>query len=494
MQRTDRWPEEFDPEASKSRPGSRRNSTTQSRRNSVKKEKEAKKKSPLNASPTPNTSTQKKVTKPQNLDFVVTGKQCPKRTDRANSLPGYHRRPSAESIRTKKSFESPKRTVESQSSKSRETSLEDDVSLDLSQVSDFEDTNSKYGIKQKVTPLATSTPKAKPRSGSLQNQLHSQRMESRRVQKNDSKSRDSVCSRDSHYKTSSSASPYRCGVGTDLDYSSVSPEYSGQSSTDMSPRVSRLTDTVVTPRSQSMMVSSCCGSSWQDCSEIDMTAVEGRADGEWNNFWVNYNNSVSKVPMKSYYDQCPTPYRTENIDLADLEFSGDGSRKRTPDNIEDINYIIRNEGLHLTPRETQNIIKCAHILGNVLSKAIERRCREKGLETLVQEVKSDVDDPDRELKKKTMTLDLKETTVPENIVEEKRSETVMTQTDISLPNTKSAPRIFEKILRQLSRTSLEEAIDNKSADNKTDVNKENKTGEQVVNGKEDDKKEVQKEN
>ncbi|XP_052748367.1 uncharacterized protein LOC113517672 isoform X2 [Galleria mellonella] len=487
MQRTDRWPEEFDPETSRSRPGSRRNSTSQSRRNSVKKEKEGKKKSPLDAASNSNNSTPKKATKPQNLDFIVTGKQCVKRSDRANSLPGYHRRPSAESIRTKRSFESPKRVVDSQSSKSRETSLEDDVSLDLSQVSDFEDTNSKYGIPQKVTAFATSTPKTKPRSGSLQNQLHSQRVESRRAQKTDSKSRDSVCSRESLYKTSSSASPYRYGVSTELDYSSVSPEYSGQSSTEMSPRVSRLTDTAVTPRSQDMMVSSCCGGSWQECSEIENTAVEGRADGEWNNFWANYNNSIAKVPMKSYYDQCPTPYRTENIDLADLEFSADGSRKRSPDNIEDINYIIRNEGLHLTPRETQNIIKCAHILGNVLSKAIERRCREKDSDTKIQEVKSDIDDPARELKKKTMKLDLKETHVPVNVVEEKRSETVTTQTDISLPNTKSAPRIFEKILRQLSRTSLEEATDKKAGENKTG-------DEKVVHNKEEEKKEVQKEN
>lgn len=44
------------------------------------------------------------------------------------------------------------------------------------------------------------------------------------------------------------------------------------------------------------------------------------------------------------------------------------------------------------------------------------------------------------------------------VEEEKRCETVTTQTDISLPNTKSAPRIFEKILRQLSKSSLEEGI------------------------------------
>lgn len=63
---------------------------------------------------------------------------------------------------------------------------------------------------------------------------------------------------------------------------------------------------------------------------------------------------------------------------------------------------------------------------------------------------------DAEVKKKSLTLDLKEKNVPAEEQEEKRNETVTTQTDISLPNTKSAPKIFEKILRQLSRTSIED--------------------------------------
>ncbi|KAL0808770.1 hypothetical protein ABMA28_012451 [Loxostege sticticalis] len=458
MQRNDRWPDDYDPDGTKSRPGSRRNSASLSRRSSAKKEKEAKKKSPLNSTPNSATLTPKKVVKPQHLEFVVTGKQCLKKCDRANSLPGY-RRPVGEA-KTKKLFESPKRAANaSHSSKSRETSLEDDMSLDLSQVSDFEDTNSKYGIKAKFSALATSTPKvqkAKPRSGSLQSQLKEARKP--RFERDSTFS----CSRDSVFKSSSSASPYRYGMNnTELDYSSVSPEYSGQSSNELSPRVGD----VATPRSLEPHLSSCCGSSWQDCSEMEHTAVD-RHSGEWSDFWANYNNSTAKVPMKSYYDQCPTPYRTENIDLADLEFSADDTRKRTPDNIENINYIIRNEGLHLTPRETQNIIKCAHILGNVLTKAIERRCKEKDVvEDRIKEVKpedipdnKEIQDPEIETKKKTLTLDLKETNEPAVVEEEKRCETVTTQTDISLPNTKSAPRIFEKILRQLSKSSLEEGI------------------------------------
>lgn len=140
------------------------------------------------------------------------------------------------------------------------------------------------------------------------------------------------------------------------------------------------------------------------------------------------------------------------------DFSVDGSRKRSPDNMKNINNIIRNEGLQLTPRETQNIIKCAHILGNVLSKAIERRSRENE-NTKIEEINPGNDEKETEidLKKKNLTLDLKETALPVEVKEEKRSETVTTQTDISLPNTKSAPIIFERILKQLSKSSIDEA-------------------------------------
>ncbi|KAJ0184153.1 hypothetical protein K1T71_000576 [Dendrolimus kikuchii] len=416
MQKSDRWPEDYDSSAPKGRPGSRRNSATLSRRNSLKKEKE--KKSP----PSSNSSTPKKTVK-NNLDFVVTGKQITKRGDRANSLPGsYHRRPSIESgpAKSKRTFESPKRVLTpSNSSKSQETSLDDDVSLDLSQVSDFEDTNSKYGIKKKFNALATSTPKPqktqKSRSCSLQSQIHVQKLENSRREKSleSAKQSFSSMSRDS-MRTCSSG--YRYG---DLDYSSVSPEYSGQSSADISPRVSRPSDTPVTPRSQDMQVSSCV-STYQDCSDTETKVEDFRKPetGEWNNFWANYNNSISEVPLKSYYDQCPTPYRTDSFDLADLDIPNDETRKPSPEKLRSVNHVIRQEGLRLTPRETQNMVKCAHILA------------------LAQEIIIKIYFSVPEESKKEMT----------------------TQTDISLPNTKSAPRIFENILRQLSRSSLEDKI------------------------------------
>ncbi|XP_063372000.1 uncharacterized protein LOC134660204 [Cydia amplana] len=450
MQRSDRWPSDYDPD-----PRSRRGSASS---------RGSKKKSP----PASATSTPKKVTKPQNLDFVVTGKQLLKKGDRANSLPGsYRRRPSLDTPKTRK-LPSPKRLNESQSSKSRETSLEDDVSLELSQVSlgtprtqkpspkalsnesrsskrdtstedmtlelsqvsDFEDTNSKYGVK-KFSALATSTPKKR---ASLPQPCKWDKDSGQSGQKTGRSV--SVCRPPS--------ASYR--PSTEPDYSSVSPEYS-QSSAETSPAQTKM--------ECSQDLSSCCVSTWL---EDDDTRVETRrADGEWNTFWVNYNNSIAKVPMKSYYDQCPTPYRTENIELADLDFS-ETSRKRSPEDMKNINSIIRNEGLHLTPRETQNIIKCAHILGNVLSTAIERRSREKEEPDKVQELQVDTEaDTEKDQKKKSMTLNLKETNVPAEVKEEKRSETVTTQTDISLPNTKSAPRIFENILRQLSRSSIDEA-------------------------------------
>ncbi|XP_073966228.1 uncharacterized protein [Choristoneura fumiferana] len=438
MQRNDRWPSDYDPD-----PRSRRNS------GSSRGSRKGKKSPPASA-----TSTPKKVVKPQNLDFVVTGKQILKRPDRANSLPGSNRRrPSLEAVKPKKPA-SPKRLNESPSN-SRETSLEDDMSLDLSQVSDFEDMNSKYGIRTSNL-LATSTPKQKRASLPLQ---ASDRSRQKSGEKGGWESRDTL------FKTNSSLS-YRHGVSTDLDYSSVSPEYSGQSSTEVSPRQTK-------PVSGD--VSSYCVSNWVDGSDGETKEDQKRSNGEWNSFWVNYSGSVAKIPLKSYYDQCPTPYRTEDIDPADLDFSAEGSRKRSPEDTKNLNSIIRNEGLHLTPRETQNIIKCAHILGNVLTKAIGRRSKDKEQNTdKIQElqVEQTEKDEEKELKKKNMTLDLKETNIPVEVKEEKRSETVTTQTDISLPNTKSAPRIFESILRQLSRSSIDEGLVKKAKESLESENSE----------------------
>ncbi|XP_026317395.1 uncharacterized protein LOC113228345 [Hyposmocoma kahamanoa] len=467
MQRGDRYPEDYEPER-RSRPGSRRNSSSLSRKNSitkenerrktsptesvsrrssvneppirsrrssasnepsrvkcmnsVSKEREAKKKSTLNTAPCSSNSTPKKVTK--QLEFIVTGKQLLKRLHVQYA------------------------------------------------VSDFEDTNSKYGIQKQPAPIATSTPKSAPkifpksRSASLHSQMIQKVEASRRKREEPGKKKGSSssysCSRDS-FVTSSVNSNYRYAPSTELDYSSVSPEYSGQSSADMSPKRSMMTRDEISSRSQELQFSSCCVSTWQECSES--TAIADRTDGEWSTFWANYNNSIATVPMKNYYDQCPTPYRTENIDLADLDFS-ETSKKRSPDDLKNLSYIIRNEGLHLSPRETQNIIKCAHILGNVLSKAIERRSKEKTdeVDDKVQEIHDlhAAKDSEVENKKKNLTLNLRETVAPLEVTEETKQLTVTTQTDISLPNTKTAPKIFEKILRQLSKTSLEENLEKKN--------------------------------
>ncbi|XP_045508839.1 uncharacterized protein LOC123704503 [Colias croceus] len=407
-----------------SRPGSRRNSASLSRRNSVTDKK--------TNPPTSSHSTPKKTQK--TFDFVVTGKQILKKSDRASSLPGtYHRRQSVDSlIKSKRLLDSPKRLA-SQASRSRDASIDDELSLELSQVSDFEDTNSKYGINKQFT---TSTPK----------KVHRRLIHHVLAEK--TKSVDSRCSKDSSSLSrdsfkSSSPSPYRHAMSTELECSSGSPTSapsSGDSAQGFAP------DTLMSSRSQDLQ-DSCCVSTWQD-------SERQKPEGEWGQFWANYNNSLARVPVSRYYDQCPTPYRTEDIDVGDFELLSE-SVQRSPENINNINNVIRNEGLHLTPRETQNIIKCAHILGNVLTKAIERQSKEMVVEKKVEEVNIETD-PEKEIKKKSMSLNLKETVLPLEVKEEKRWESVPTQTDISLPNTKSAPKIFEKILRQLSKSSLDD--------------------------------------
>ncbi|XP_041983850.1 uncharacterized protein LOC121736609 [Aricia agestis] len=443
MQKHD-WEEE-----PRSRPSSRRNSASLSRRGSLNKEPEGKK---INVTPSSANSTPKRVYKPQYFDFTVTGKQISARGDRANSLPGsYHRRPSVDSmLKTKRSLDSARKTTP----KSRE-SLDDDMSLDLSQVSDFEDMNAKYGLRGKIASMSTKKTQ-KPRSSSLQS-VPVQREPRRLLKSADSKrSRENTlsCSRDSLYKTSST---YRQAMSSELEYSSMSPEYSAPSSVSVDSGPGGRQDTLVSPPSQDPPDYSCCVSTWQEVSEAAGAPVVGAAgadEGEWSHFWANYNNSLARVPVSRYYDQCPTPYRTEDIELADLEFS-DISKKRSPDNLNAISHIVRNEGLRLTPRETQNIIKCAHILGNVLSKAIDRQSQDRKSPEKVQELRPESDPA--YARKKSLTLNLRETVMPLEVKEEKRWESVPTQTDISLPNTKSAPRIFESILRQLSKSSLEDA-------------------------------------
>ncbi|XP_050359911.1 uncharacterized protein LOC126779833 [Nymphalis io] len=430
-----------DEDEPRSRIPSRRNSGPFSRRGSIQ---EPEKKVSASAS---SSSTPKKVSKPS-LSFIVTGKQLLKRSDRANSLPGsYHRRQSADSLtKSKRSLDSPRKNKTAHS-KSRDTSLEYDMTLDLSQVSDFDVKNAKYVTKEK---FATSTPK---KSSQKTRPLYTNE---RRETSLESKASAVSYSRESVSKISSPAT-YRQGVSTEFDYSSMSPECSGPSSGDSIAGIAQ--DTLVSPRSQDFQDSSYC-----------VSTCESRELGEWGHFWANYNNSLARVPISRYYDQCPTHYRSDDVDLPDLDFPTDGSKIRSPDNIKTINNIIRNEGLRLTPRETQNIIKCAHMLGNVLTKAIERQSKDYCPEK-IQELNNGSANPEKELKKKTMTLNLKETVLPVEVKEEKRWETVPTQTDISLPNTKSAPIIFENILRQLSMSSIDESDKNVENDhNKIEAN------------------------
>ncbi|KAJ8704750.1 hypothetical protein PYW08_012070 [Mythimna loreyi] len=499
MYRTERWPEEEQdpppPPPPRSRSSSRRSSASLSRRSSLKKEQEARR-SPMNSAPATATSTPKKTVKPQNLEFMVTGKQIVKRTDRANSLPGACRRPSDAAPRARKLSEAPRRAAAppplSPPTPHHETALEEDMSLDLSQVSDFEDTISKYGINRFATSTPLGTPatpatpvptpgraRGKPRSASLQSQLHAARVHSRRAQHDHAK-HSFASSRDSSiFNTSTStSSPHR---GGELDYSSVSPEYSEQSSVELSPRTlpTRASQQALSPRSHDATLSSCCVSTWAECSEAgaggaDGARAAGALDGEWCAFWANYNNSLPSAPLRRFYDRCPTPYRTDAVDPADWEFA-DGSRKRSPEHMEAITDIIRSRGLQLTARETQSVVQCAHLLGSLLTRAMER-CA--------------ADHPDLSTKKKTMTLPLKETSIPLDAPEEKKCETATTQTDISLPNTKSAPRIFENILRQLSRSSIDVEKIEKKEKNEEEKSSEVKSESEV---KAEVKNEIKKE-
>uniref|UniRef100_A0A2H1VN49 SFRICE_016855 n=1 Tax=Spodoptera frugiperda TaxID=7108 RepID=A0A2H1VN49_SPOFR len=124
MYRSERWPEEECPSRRSSRRssgGSAGSAGSSGRRASLSP--------PAAASP--------RRTKPQHLDFLVSGKQILKKSDRASSLPGaYHRRQSAEGSKPRKPTDSPRRAPRAPPApaNTRDTSLEDHLSLDLSQV------------------------------------------------------------------------------------------------------------------------------------------------------------------------------------------------------------------------------------------------------------------------------------------------------------------------------------------------------------------------
>ncbi|XP_028031448.1 uncharacterized protein LOC114243979 [Bombyx mandarina] len=460
MQPSNRSPEDVELDVPRSRPGSRRNSAS-SRRSSIRDVK------PPTPAPHSLSSTPKHGARTHPLDFTLTGKQITRRSDRANSLPGsYLCRPANEPARPKRIFESQKtRPVVT---KRHETSVEDDMSLDYSQISDCEDPSLKYG---RFRALATSTPRPRlcqnTRSVSLQNQMHVQRTERKNRLVESKKSQVSTTSRGRDLSCDNTlTSSYYSRCETELGYSSVSPEYSGLSSADHSPGAGAPTDT--SPRTQDLQLSSCCVSTWQDSSETDDTKVEECRDrsGEWESFWAKYNGSMSRVSLQEYYDQCPTPYRTGTLDPADLDTSPE-FHVRSPSKVKELDNIIRSEGLHLTPRETQSMIKCAHVLSNVLSNAIERRSRQSSQSELRNEIKID---SECQIKKKSLKLDLRETVAPSRANENGWGVTAATQTDISLPNTKSAPRIFENILRQLSKTTIaDSAATDKKSTEKVDV-------------------------
>ncbi|VVC94221.1 unnamed protein product [Leptidea sinapis] len=278
-------------------------------------------------------------------------------------------------------------------------------------ISDFEEQNSKCGTRKFVT----STPK--PSQGQPG---HTDRH---------NVSLESTVSKDS--STNSNSVHQHC-MSTEVEISSVSP----------SSAVSSVSDTgrdalpFMSPHSQDFL------DSGRDPADV--------CEGEWGRFWSEYQSQETQT---RFYDQCPTPYRSGNFDATDFDIPNECSRKRSPEDLKNISNIIRNDGLRLTPRETQNVIKCAHILGNVLTKAIDRQSKEMDQNEKIKELKNNTEN---ELKKKNLSLNLRETAQPLEVKEEKRCESIATQTDISLPNTKSAPKIFESILRQLSKSSLDE--------------------------------------
>ena len=81
-------------------------------------------------------------------------------------------------------------------------------------------------------------------------------------------------------------------------------------------------------------------------------------DGEWCAFWANYNNSLGSVPLQGYYDRCPTPYRTDTVDLADWGMYPHSTTSTT--SLDDLSKHFINKSEFKTPQASnhQSSILC----------------------------------------------------------------------------------------------------------------------------------------
>lgn len=397
-------------------------------------------------------------------DLTLHGSPAPRKTHRANSLPATScsRRYSFEAktkVTAKKSGQARRQERREIECRSAECIFHQRMSLDLSQLSDFADSE---GESRDVVRQSTKRTESRRRR-SVEKTNRIDRVSGAQVRSTsnspgskvssscshqltrrsslqsfspralsfassfDSPSRlngtYSIRNQDGHRRTSSATTLRKSSLGSSLSrhsellFSSNSPDYTSDASTcefspcKLSPNgVSMVPMTqkvkhdstmsniasnraTISPNSQIPCISSSssCHTSWVESEHTyqgDNGSMDGnvsentpiKEQGEWDNFWQNYNSSLAAFPKKFFYDDCPTPFYEAdgNIDMKAFEI--DPAKVETSKKINDKGKsvegskpkVVERKNVMLSRTETKEMIHCAHRLAEILTLVLER--------------------------------------------------------------------------------------------------------------------------
>lgn len=306
----------------------------------------------------------------KNDGLIIYGTGLPKRTYRANSLPGSsHRRPSLESgrPRSRHSKKSPSREQDCEC-RSAECLFHEHMSLDLSDLNDTEEEEEKRDKLSKQKSARTRRRSIEKSASTIKSLSSSPASKALTLTRRSSLQSFSPRSTyDSSCRTSSRKTGRKFSIShhPELIYSSNSPD-NNTSTCDESPCKTSGRRSSVVART-CMTSSSSCYTSWMDgdrtlTSAMSMDANAGDTPagerGEWDSFWHNYN--LAAFPKKTFYDDCPTPfYDKSDTNKVDFElkngFDGD------------------NRSVKLSRDEAKEVIHCAHRLAEILTLALDKK-------------------------------------------------------------------------------------------------------------------------
>lgn len=139
-----------------------------------------------------------------------------------------------------------------------------------------------------------------------------------------------------------------------------------------------------TSQIQCLSSSSSCYTSWmersaenelpssKDDTELNIHNSSLKERGEWDHFWRNYNSSIALFP-KQFYDDCPTPFyehATLNKNIAVSNRIDSTIEEEVMNN--DLPVSSKSQCIYLSRNEATEMIHCAQRLAEILTTALEK--------------------------------------------------------------------------------------------------------------------------